>query len=363
MPQSETFWNPYRLIPIKENIKRKKPLTDEKFQGESGIISCSLKNLTPLFVGINRHNKEQFLKRIEKHVIPGSSIKGMLRSLSEIVGGGCFVVTDPKSKCDKAYAACNNSNYLCIACRMFGMMERGKGAKVHKGNISVGDALLREEKPNTKLFEVLLSSCGTRHEPFYRSPHTGKLDGKSRKLYFHQPKRKDSVPNIPPQLQRRTQNIRALLPGYHFDFEIQFSNLTKEELELLIYTLILEEYVEVTIGEENLRLQGPLRHKIGYAKPLGLGSCHITINKLSYLEPASARFTSLQNLKNKVYEGNELKTHLDALIQNIVKDKTDTMQQFRKMMVWDENDPRKFQYPNYNWFRNPENSQKTLKII
>jgi hypothetical protein len=38
MPKDETFWNPYRLIPVQDTISKKRPLTDEKFRANSGRI-------------------------------------------------------------------------------------------------------------------------------------------------------------------------------------------------------------------------------------------------------------------------------------------------------------------------------------
>ncbi len=362
MPIDEIFWNPYRMIPVRENIDRKQPQTHERFKGECGIISCTLENLTPLFVGKNRLNDQLFLTRNGKPVIPGSSLKGMLRSLSEIIGGGCHV-TDPKGQYSKPLAACNDAQKLCIACRMFGMMERGSHARVHLGNVSTGDALIREGKPQTQTFQILLSNCGTRHESFYRTPKSGRFDGKSRKLYFHQPLRTDSVPNVPEKLKPRTWNINALKPGHHFDFEVHFTNLSKEEIELLVYSLALEENRQVEIGEEKLLLKGPLRHKIGNAKPLGLGSCHITINKIIYLADPKKRFASLQQPSDMVYEESSLKNEIVNLTGRYSVDVGEVMQQLRKMLIWDEKDTRNFAYPDYYWFKTPDNSQKTLKNI
>lgn len=362
MPQDEIFWNPYRLIPVRGSIERKSPSTDEKFTGQSGFIHCTLENLTPLFIGGNRYNKQLFLTRNDRCLIPGTSLKGMLRSLAEIVGGGCNI-TDTKGEYSPENMACKHADRLCIACRMFGMMERGSGAKVHKGNISVGDALVREEKPETQTFEILLSSCGTRHEPFYRTLATGRLDGKSRKLYFHQPRRTDSVPSVPQNLKSRAWTINALVPGHRFDFKIHFSNLGKEELELLAYVLDLEEVVHVEIDEGKFKLNGPLRHKIGNAKPLGLGSCYLEVKKIVYHAKALERFTKLDNKADTVYEGNALKSELAELKKKWVNDNSETMQQLRKMLVWDKNDPREFRYPDWHWFQNPANSQKSLKVI
>ena len=362
MPIDETSWNPYRMIPVRENIDRKPPQTHERFKGKSGIISCTLENLTLLFVGKNRLNEQLFLARNGKPVIPGSSLKGMLRSLSEIIGGGCHV-TDPKGQYNKTLAACHDAQNLCIACRMFGMMERGSHARVHLGNVSIGDALIREISPQTQSFQILLSNCGTRHEPFYRTPKTGRFDGKTRKLYFHQPLRTDSVPNVPEKLQPRAWNINALKPGHHFDFDVRFTNLSKEEIELLVYTLALEESSQAEIGEEKLKLNGPLRHKIGNVKPLGLGSCHITINKIVYMADPKQRFASLQQSSDTVYEENSLKNEILNLTSRYSTDAGEVMQQLRKMLIWDEGDTRNFAYPDYYWFKNSINSQKILKII
>lgn len=365
MPRDEDFWNPYRLIPVREEVERRPPITDEKFKGLCGTIQCSLTNLTPLFVGKNRNNEQMFLTRRtesgEHFIIPGSSMKGLLRSLGEVVGCGCFV-TGFLDKNNKIHSPCNNADELCITCRMFGMMERGKGARVHKGKVAISDALLQEGQPSTKRFQILLSNCGTRHEPFYRSPHTGTLDGKSRKMYFHQPNRKDSVPNVQENLKSRAWYIDALLPGHLFKFDIQFSNLLQEELNLLLYILILEEKVRVTLSETGQVLEGPLRHKVGNAKPLGLGSCQIMINRLTFHAVPKDRFNSL-NSKDRVLEGEKLTLEVSKRIKPYLSDHSSTMEAMRRMTIWDETDAREFSYPDYHWFQNPVNSGKPLKNV
>ena len=361
MPKDETFWNPYRLVPVRDIVSKKRPLTDEKFKANSGRIYCTIENLTPLFIGGNRNNP-QFLTSNGKYIIPGSSLKGMLRSLAEIIGGGCSV-TDSKNRFNKTYAVCDKVDSLCVTCRMFGMMERGKGAKVHKGNVCISDALIREKNPETKLFDVQLFNHATKHEPFYRTPQTGRRDGKSRKFYFHQPKRKNSVPSIPQELMNQAKKINAILPGSQFEFEIDFFNLEKSELELLVYILALEENVEIVIEDGEIPLKGPMRHKLGYAKPLGLGSCRIDLNKIEYFAAPAKRFSSLGQTENTVCEGDTLKTLIKSLTQRFVSDTSVTMQQVRKIMVWDENDPRDFAYPKNHWFDNASNSGKALKQI
>ncbi|MFH1114070.1 MAG: RAMP superfamily CRISPR-associated protein [Pseudomonadota bacterium] len=365
MPQGETYWNPYRLIPARETVERSAPVTDERFCGHTGMMECTLENLTPLFIGAQALGSVHppMVRENRYRVIPGSSLKGMLRSLTEIVGGGCFVVKDPGSPVPNHMNACNKVDRLCISCRMFGAMERGAGARVHKGKVSVGDAVVQEERPRLKSFQVLLANNGVRHEPFYRSPHTGRRDGNSRKLYFHQPKHTESIRPVAENLRHRAPDVSAVMPGHHFDFNVQFTSLTDQELSLLLYVLHLEENVSVTVGPEKLSLKGPMRHKIGNAKPLGFGSCHIRLNRMTFLAEPAQRFSTMSSTHDRLLEGEDLRQETTRRLQRFVTDESPTMQALRKVMVWDEKDPREFHYPDFHWFRNPQNEQTPLKVL
>jgi hypothetical protein len=154
-----------------------------------------------------------------------------------------------------------------------------------------------------------------------------------------------------------------LLPGHIFNFDVEFANLRDSELSLLLYVLCLEENVSVIVGEKNINLKGPMRHKIGNAKPLGLGSCHIAVTNLEFLPPPSQRFTSLAAGKTTSLSGNALIKEIEKRVKPYTQDHSPTMQALRKMMVWDENDQRQFRYPGYKWFQNSKNSNKPLKTI
>ncbi len=284
MPQGETFWHPYRLVPVRDQVVRRRPVTEEKIVGYNGSISCTLENLTLFFIGQNRQDRTSFLTRERRPVVPGSSLKGMLRSLAELVGGGCMVTAQSRSD---QYKACDRVQALCVTCRLFGMMERGQGARVHRGQVAIGDGLLREENPQTVRCEVLLNTPKPSHVAFYLHPLTGQADNACRKLYFHQPQRRTQLLPVPEPIRQRAEPKVALLPGHHFDFIIQFNNLQEDELSLLLYVLVLEEDVQVTVGtgQDQYRLRGPLRHKLGLGKPLGMGSVHITVNSVTMLAP------------------------------------------------------------------------------
>lgn len=83
---------PYNFIPFNRTLKVPGPARDtEKLY--SGRIVCSLEAVTPLFIGGHSAGKNkgdgpvdrQFLTIGGKYAIPGSSIKGMLRELVEII--------------------------------------------------------------------------------------------------------------------------------------------------------------------------------------------------------------------------------------------------------------------------------------
>jgi len=371
MPLNEPFWNPYRLVPAKEVRDRQPPKTHERFDGHCGIISCTLENLTPLFIWNSRPETDRnFLKRNGSFVIPGSSLKGMFRSLAELVGGGCFSVSSkrgmnnsPPTPVPKEMAKCDDIHRLCITCRMFGAMEEKANARVHMGKVGISDAIW-QGPPNARCqpFEVYLSGCGVRHEPFYRSPHTGQLDGKSRKLYFHQPMHQTSIQSIPAQIRKQAWRVHALPAGQQFRFEVQFTNLTDSELSLLLYIIALEKTVDVRI-DHSIRLRGPMRHKIGNAKPLGMGSCAIHIERLTYLAPPQERFSALRHTSRHILEKDSLKKEIEIRIQPYVTDRSPTMEGVRKMMVWDELDKRIFRYPDYTWFQNSDNKKVPLKNL
>lgn len=367
MPQQENFWNPYRLIPVRDGIDRKKPLTHEKFQGVSGVMQCSLENLTPLFVSRgNIGDPRQFMTRDNKPVIPGSSLKGVFRSLAETIGGGCCVTDSGQGECHQNFKACERAHQLCVACRIFGMMERRGNARVHQGKVGIGDAMMENETPEYKRYEVLLSGPQIRHRSFYFTPQTGKFDRKARKLYFHQPKANERFPMVPQNLKSHAWQVNGLTAGHRFAFEVTFSGLRNEELGLLLYVIALEPAVNVVIeAEENnsLKLKGPLRHKIGNAKPFGMGSCAITITQLTYSGKPADRFASLTDSSAVVLNGVQLSDEIKKRTVLYANDRSATMQQLRKMMVWDESDDRTFRYPDYHWFKNPANTERQLKRI
>ena len=147
---------------------------------------------------------------------------------------------------------------------------------------------------------------------------------------------------------------------------MDFANLRKSELALLLYCLILEEQVTVTLSRKALdpnaqkpcTLTGLLRHKIGGAEPHGAGSVHICIRQMQLCRDAAARYRG--HAETPPTFGKMLIDELDRRTHSFRKRPDATMKQLRAMLIYTERDPRHpVKYPTRQWFK--DNSQKHLK--
>lgn len=92
--------NPYNFVPGDTPIKEKAQTKSlSKFGGLSGSINCLISNEAPLMIGGKRYEntepkKIDFFKIDGKPAIPGTSLKGMVRSVLEAVTNSCFAIFD-----------------------------------------------------------------------------------------------------------------------------------------------------------------------------------------------------------------------------------------------------------------------------
>ena len=164
----------------------------------------------------------------------------------------------------------------------------------------------------------------------------------------------------------QTSNVAPAPPGTRFHFTIDFENLDDEDLNLLLYCLILEEQTTVELSpaalgrrdQRGVTLCGPLRHKLGGAKPHGAGSVHIRVTKLNLRADQVARYRGKE--VTDVLEGERLEKELFRRT-GLHRKRTDrTMQELRAMLIYDAEDPRTpIQYPTFQWFQ--AGSQTPLK--
>ena len=132
---------------------------------------------------------------------------------------------------------------------------------------------------------------------------------------------------------------------------------------------MLEEQVTVTLSPAALgpdeaqgpvRLKGPLRHKMGGAKPHGAGSVHIRITKMELRSDAMARYRGRD--ATKTWEAEDLTNEIESRTAPFRKRTDQTMRELRAMLIYSLDDPRQpIQYPTFSWFKNGNNSGRQLK--
>lgn len=251
--------NSYNFVRSDRSMERKEPITHERMSGYNGLITCQLETRTPIFTpasaqrAAGRAAELRFFRISNRPALPGSSLKGMFRSLAEAIANGCSPFDSYQ------HPRCRSLDSLCPVCRLFGYL---KGNEVHAGQLCISDAIAEdgwEFGPRITLKE--LSSPKSSHYAFYEQ--AGQERG--RKFYYHQQHIRQAD-DIPTEIHPTHRNVRIepLLKGA-FRFTTRYWNAGEVELGLLLHTIELPEEPE------------RLYHKFGMAKPLGLGTVYIRI--------------------------------------------------------------------------------------
>ena len=254
---------PFAHIPLPEDVIRKQPTGHHRYHNDhiSGQIVGVIEALSPIHIGsgiIDRVENvaitDQNVKLIKTAVrtrnnvvIPGSSLKGAIRSVVEAISKSCVCKTAINVK-DKLkqyskkveYRECNNEKKLCITCRMFGAMR-------YQGNIALQDAQHFEGEIATELIPSLYKPTRYKTDDIKNLP--------MRRFYMHGKVATGKTP------------IEACKIGSKFQFHVRFKNLTKAELGLFF----------TAIGHHPAH---PFKLKIGGAKPVCFGSVDFQIDEI-----------------------------------------------------------------------------------
>lgn len=266
---------PYDFVPFpKKPPSREAGVGQDRLKADrlSGILELTLETLTPVHVGSGYSDfvtagNQQYLAALQaskrvveentlrrRYLIPGSSLKGAVRSIMEAISPSCAVATRFTRDLPRGSGACRDPENLCIACRLF-------GAQDYQGHLQFEDAVA----PKGSL--VLL------HTPLLWSPARGArtlpphyLDdrqAKGRKFYYHA--------RNPQGVDPRT----CFKSGTQLPLRIQFTNLTAAELGLLLTAL-------------GLHPKHPFPIKLGGGKPVGLGSVRVKLEAVALHSGATA---------------------------------------------------------------------------
>ncbi len=385
--------NPYDFVPVNWERKpeRHAPIWHHLLSAPggqtlyTGSLDLEIRTETPLFIrdpetdSQNPRTPGTHIRNANnKYIIPGSSLKGMLRTVAESLGNGCFTLFDGEYRDGRAridykyqlpneFKRCQHNTELCITCRIFGMMQAGGGyhggIDVFQGKVNIGDAVAEDavlyENP---VFTAVLDGPKPRHRAFYLDEQERYVAG--RKYYFHQPKyardylrdegrlipttQRNDAPRDPlrggqNEIKYRNQHILPLDYGNMFTVHIKFSQLEANEFALLMIAVALDS---------------TMRHKIGYGKPLGLGSIKLTPTRLQLVDYAR-RYTDKVNRGITVYEGDKLTeliyNRLEALGTEVTDafydyDTGDAISDLRSIWGWEAKSTVEYAYPSRDWF-------------
>jgi hypothetical protein len=353
MPRNAEFWNPYRWVPVgKDRVAHAAPEYHHRWSGLAGRIDCRLTALTPFLINDGSHRFVR-TRHTQKPYIPATSLKGLIRSLAELLGNAAQpfgqAQIDPDHTLERASTEVQGEVCLDVAARLFGHLH---GGQVFAGLVRFSDGAWAEGRPvpQAQAFKIAGGTPDPGHAPFYP-------DRKRRKFYHHHVGTNSLVP--PHAGIRQFRTVYPLPPGVEFTLRAEFENLREEELALLLYCLFLEEQVTVILGEEALRplgtepvtLTGPLRHKFGYGKPQGGGSVRIEPVRLT-LRPDPAERYRGRGTVPVALEGDALRAEVTRRTAALAARTDDTMRHLRAMLIYAEGDPRAghINYPDYNWF-------------
>ena len=373
---NKRFVNPYNFIPLMGTCSRSDPRIDFN-DSYTGYFDCKIKLLTPLFIP-NTSSSTRLLSKAEKSdgrcktdkwkgydfysyddwsqensekeddvpppqnpVIPGSEIRGAVRSVYEAAFNGCMSsvsedrvlfcktnmrerpknlknkLSNPKIKKKVGYLLKENGGFvpcsskkLCPACQIFGMVEKSKQPEqgntyAYGSKVRITDAVLIEPIDDNCLFEnpIILPELGEpkpkcvefyTEPPYQEKERSVKGNGfwtyDYRYIYNYklEPTREQPLRRNEPKLRGRK---------YYWHSSVNLKEYEGNELSAMKQRIrpmkALEDkplfqfrvYFERLTKEQLNQLKWAIdfgdpecAHKIGRAKPLGFGSVQLSVN-------------------------------------------------------------------------------------
>lgn len=365
--------NPYDFVRInwERAPERRRPIWHHRLvdQGSqqlySGRLAVDIYAETPLFIGESRSNSRDPRKAVQSmkdgqgaYIIPGSSLKGVLRNVVETLNNGCMTLFDGsyerrrinyEREIPRAFLHCSDNTNLCIACRIFGMLkERSQG--IFLGKVAISDAYAYPEKTYlyNPIYTKALLEPKPHHASFYLDEARQYIAG--RKYYFHHSPEQDPITeNGIVYMGGRPANryIQPLSYNTQFHVRIDFTNLESDELAALLQAITLED---------------GMRHKIGYGKPLGLGSVYLFPTQLTLID-YTARYTQVDKERGMtVYEGESLWSFIDMFDERYKKNlQQSALEDLRRIWCWPPDPTVDYYYPDKRgWFDTPASIGKRI---
>lgn len=404
--------NPYNFVgfpSLDEINKSKQKMHLKKSHGcieqelITGEIKCSL--TTKSYFSIKALFENLHSKNSATVFIPGSSIKGMIRTIMEVMGFGCgFKISrdysyPPKSFYHKKdrdykvgfnvfncrfpdskfgenfsndedlsdYASCEqrieyqyqqlseerrkeitiNDFEICPICALFGSTSSVSvsGRVTFEDSKKIAIKLIEKKVARLELPRVYRRSFYFESGSFLPfdpnknvkkegSTKTKNLQGgiyKGRKFYLHS---QNTEPLEGPQ------EVYSVPPNEEFKFKIRFTNLSDYELGMLLFALTLDN---------------GMYHKLGYGKPIGLGSVKIEPKQL--LKFRSDYYKNFEAVAPVELINNKIDHYI-----NLFKEQSGIMKKnyFNELrLIWSSHGDN-LAFPILKWFGNKYNELETV---
>jgi hypothetical protein len=281
MIQRPRFRNPYDFVPLEGEPSLDPPVGDGALK-RSGVLVYRLEALTPIAIHQSPGEPDpatrlhRFAHFAGRPILPATSLKGMLRSVHETLTNSTMGLLGTRRgwyrrQVPDGYRP-GEGRRLSASERVFGMVGGDR-----QGSVGYAGRLLIDDLPlpdGSLIVQPVSRPAGGQpkpeHESFYFRPDRKVL---GRKFYYHQ-QSYAAVRAIYAEDRRMPEiKVQAIRPGQQLIGELRFVGLHEDDLADLIYTLVLEP---------------GLAHKLGYGKPLGLGSLRISVLGLA-VEPLDER--------------------------------------------------------------------------
>ncbi|MGE5655206.1 MAG: RAMP superfamily CRISPR-associated protein [Actinomycetota bacterium] len=266
---------PYQLISLPEAPQKAKPAGQERFRSDrlTGKIHLRLTVKTTAFVASGVMAMGSDLSSTTKNIpliktaverdrsllIPGSSLKGAIRSTYEAITRSCLCKITSKYKKDiqPGYSECTiniskKQVEVCPACQIFGAMN-------WQGLVHFTDAQCEKSGFNTGFMPSLYRPRPEERKAYFKN---GKVAG--RKFYYHAVKAVDKG-------QQQGIPVQQAGKEYTFTVQVRFMNLSQAELGALL----------IVLGQD---ADNKIALKLGGGKPIGMGTMVVEVTEIQRIQ-------------------------------------------------------------------------------
>lgn len=309
-PNQTPASKPYELISLpKEKPPLKPPIGQDKYYSDRshGTLHLTLKVQTALHVstGVVAMGTDVGQKGIpliktmaqgneDKLIIPGSSLKGVVRSAYEAITPSCLCKVSKDAKihnwipqqlqeCSLRKNQSKRELQVCPACQVFGAMD-------WQGLINFTDARCQSAGFRTGFMPSLYRPRPEQRQSYFKQ---GKVAG--RKFYYHTIRAVDKG-------QQQGIPVQQAAREFVFTTQLHYRNLAQAELGTLL----------IVLGQDKPKY--PLALKVGGGKPIGMGTMTVEVTMLEQPANLRDRYLSYQSEPNQL-TGNQLQSVMQRAIQ------------------------------------------------